>query len=95
MKICEISGKTFQSGNNVSHANNKTRRRFNANIQKKRLYSSVLGFCSLKVTPRGLKIVEAAGGLDSYLSSNSPLYGEGLVLRKRFLSSAKNTVQTV
>lgn len=37
-KVCEISGKRPQVGNNVSHANNKTKRRFNPNLQKKRFY---------------------------------------------------------
>ena len=37
-KVCEISGKGPQVGNNVSHANNKTKRRFNPNLQKKRFY---------------------------------------------------------
>ena len=37
-KVCEISGKRPQVGNNVSHANNKTKRRFNPNLHKKRFY---------------------------------------------------------
>ncbi len=37
-KVCEISGKRPQVGNNVSHSNNKTKRRFNPNLQKKRFY---------------------------------------------------------
>ena len=37
-KVCEISGKRPQVGNNVSHAKNKTKRRFNPNLQKKRFY---------------------------------------------------------
>ncbi len=87
MKICAVSGKTFLSGNNVSHAENKTRRRFEANLQKKRLFSSVLGFCTLDITPKGLKIIESKGGLDAFLSSCGPLYGDGEVLRKRFLKA--------
>lgn len=87
MKICAVSGKTFQSGNNVSHAENKTRRRFNANLQKKRLFSQVLGFCSLSISPKGLKIVESKGGLDAFLEQSGTLYGDGEVLRKRFLKA--------
>jgi len=87
MKICAVSGKTFQSGNNVSHAENKTRRRFNANLQKKRLFSNVLGFCTLSITPKGLKIIEAKGGLDAFLDTASALYGEGETLRKRYLKA--------
>ena len=37
-KVCEISGKRPRVGNNVSHANNKVKRRFNPNLQKKRFY---------------------------------------------------------
>ncbi|WP_436514752.1 50S ribosomal protein L28 [Ekhidna sp. To15] len=37
-KVCDITGKRPQVGNNVSHANNKTKRRFNPNLQKKRFY---------------------------------------------------------
>jgi len=87
MKICAVSGKTFQSGNNVSHAENKTRRRFNANLQKKRLFSNILGFCTLSISPKGLKIVESKGGLDSFLEQSGTLYGDGEVLRKRFLKA--------
>jgi large subunit ribosomal protein L28 len=90
MKICEISGRRFQSGNNVSHAVNKTRRRFEANIQKKRLYSELLGNCLLRITPRGLKIVEAIGGLDSFLASNKPIFGNGITLRRRFFAKRNN-----
>lgn len=84
MKICEVSGRTFQSGNNVSHAVNKTRRRFEVNLQRKRLFSNLLGFCSLRLSVRGMKLVEAKGGLDSFLEGSKKLFGKGEVLRKRF-----------
>lgn len=87
MKICAVSGKTFQSGNNVSHAVNKTRRKFSANLQKKRLFSNLLGFCTLNVTSKGLKIIEAKGGLDAFLENAGALYGDGEVLRKRYLKA--------
>lgn len=87
MKVCVVSGKTFQSGNNVSHAENKTRRRFEANLQKKRLFSNVLGFCTLDITPKGLKIIESKGGLDAFLEQSGKLHGQGETLRKRFLKA--------
>lgn len=90
MKVCEVSGKIFQSGNNVSHAVNKTRRRFEVNLQRKRLFSAVLGFCSLRLSAKGLKIIEAKGGLDAFLSKSKKLFGKGEVLRKRFLVASKN-----
>lgn len=89
MRICEVSGKTFQSGNNVSHAVNKTRRRFESNLQKKRLFSNVLGFCSMRVSAKGLKIIEAKGGLDAFLEQSSKLFGKGEELRQRFLTAKK------
>jgi large subunit ribosomal protein L28 len=94
MKICAVSGKTFQSGNNVSHAENKTRRRFNANIQKKRLFSNVLGFCSLRITSKGIKIIESYGGLDEFLTNAKVVYGDGIELQKRFVK-AKEKAQLV
>lgn len=88
MKICAVSGSTFQSGNNVSHANNKTRRRFEANVQKKRLFSNVLGYCNISITPRGLKTIEAKGGLDEFLKNNGKeMFGDGKILHKRYLKA--------
>lgn len=89
MRICEVSGKRFQSGNNVSHAVNRTRRRFDANLQKKRLFSQLLGFCTLNISPKGLKIVESKGGLDAFLADSGKLFGEGETLRKRFLKASE------
>lgn len=86
MKICAVTGARFQSGNNVSHAVNKTRRRFNANIQKKRLFSVELGSCSLSITPRGVKFIEKVGGLDAFLGGRREVFGEALELRRRLLN---------
>jgi large subunit ribosomal protein L28 len=67
---CVITGKGVQTGNNVSHANNKTRRRFLPNIQETSVLSDALGqMVRLKVTTRGLKTIEHNGGLDAYLLS--------------------------
>jgi len=85
MKICFVTGKTFQSGNNVSHAVNKTRKKFSANIQKKTLFSSVLGNVTVKITPQGLRTLELKGGIDNYLMTSPSVYGDkGQVLLKRF-----------
>lgn len=65
---CQITGKGVMSGNNVSHAENRTRRRFLPNIQETRLYSEALDrWVSLKVTTNGLRTVEHKGGLDAFL----------------------------
>ena len=65
---CQVTGKAVMSGNNVSHAENRTRRRFMPNIQQTRLYSEALQrWVSLKVTTSGLRTIEHRGGLDTML----------------------------
>ncbi|TVR71770.1 MAG: 50S ribosomal protein L28 [Spirochaetaceae bacterium] len=59
---CAITGKRPMSGNNVSHAHNKTRRRQNPNIQKKRLYVPELDrFVRLKLSTRALRTINKIG----------------------------------
>ncbi|MAQ60250.1 MAG: 50S ribosomal protein L28 [Flavobacteriaceae bacterium] len=61
-KICQISGKKVQFGNNVSKAINKTRRRFNANIVSKRFYIPEEDkWISLKVSTSVLKTINKKG----------------------------------
>lgn len=65
---CELTGKAVQAGNNVSHANNKTRRRFLPNVQDKTLQSDALGrTVRFKVSTAALRSVEHNGGLDNFL----------------------------
>jgi len=65
---CELTGKAVQSGNNVSHANNKTRRRFLPNLQQTSMFSEMLGRnISFRVSTNGLRTIEHKGGLDAYL----------------------------
>ncbi len=67
---CSITGKGVLTGNNVSHANNKTRRRFLPNLQETSVLSDALGqMVRLKVSTQGLKTIEHNGGLDAYLLS--------------------------
>ena len=82
---CELTGKTVLSGNNVSHANNKTRRRFLPNLQEISLTSDVLGIVRLRLSTRAIRTVEHNGGLDAYLLANSDakLTTEGLELKRR------------
>jgi large subunit ribosomal protein L28 len=87
---CEITGKGVQTGNNVSHANNKTRRRFLPNLQETSVLSDALGqMVRLKVTTRGLKTIEHNGGLDAFLltTNNSALPEEARRLKKRVQSA--------
>jgi large subunit ribosomal protein L28 len=65
---CMLTGKGVQVGHNVSHANNKTKRRWLPNLRRQRLYSETLGeSIRLRVSNHGLRIVEQRGGLDGYL----------------------------
>ncbi len=67
-RVCELTGKAVQSGNNVSHAHNKTRRRFLPNLQHTSLLSDALGkTVRLRITPHALRTVDRHGGLDAYL----------------------------
>lgn len=69
---CALTGVGPQYGNNVSHSNRKTRRRFVPNIQSVSLLSDALGRrVSLKLTVATLRTVDHNGGLDAYLLSTS------------------------
>jgi large subunit ribosomal protein L28 len=75
-----------QAGNNVSHAHNKTRRRFLPNLQKTSLFSDSLGqSIRLKVSAYALRTVEQKGGLDAFLldTRDADLPVETLRLKKR------------
>lgn len=55
-RICQVTGKRPRSGNNVSHSNRKTKRRFIPNIQKKKIYNPETGeFEKLQLSAKGLK----------------------------------------
>jgi len=65
---CELTGKGVLVGHNVSHANNKTKRRYLPNIQSRRLYSESLGeTVRLKIALNTLPTIDKHGGLDGYL----------------------------
>jgi large subunit ribosomal protein L28 len=65
---CELTGKTLLVGNNVSHANNKTKRVFRPNLQTISLASEALGqVYKLKICMSVLRTVDRTGGLDAYL----------------------------
>ena len=91
-KVCEISGKKPMSGNNVSHANNRTKRRFIPNLQNVKLYSEILQkYINLNITIRTMKTVEKNGGLDSYLikTSNKNLAETAIKIKKQILKNNK------
>lgn len=87
---CQITGKGVLTGNNVSHANNKNRRRFLPNLQDYSLRSDVLGQqIRLRVTTHGLRTIEHNGGLDNFLlnTPNRKLTEEALVIKRRILQA--------
>lgn len=68
-RACELTGKGVMYGNNVSHANNKTRRRFLPNLVNVTLASEALGQAfRLRVSANALRSVEHRGGLDAFLA---------------------------
>ena len=69
-RVCEISGKSVMSGNNVSHAKNKTKRRFLPNLKKVIFRSDILKKdIKLNVANAALRTVDFKGGLDKFLIS--------------------------
>jgi len=83
---CAITGKGVQTGNNVSHANNRTRRRFLPNLQETALMSEGLGVAvRLRLSVNGLRTVEHNGGLDAFLLSTADvkLPEEALKVKRR------------
>ena len=83
---CDLTGKGVQTGNNVSHAHNKTRRRFIPNLQKVSLLSETLKrSISMKLSTSALRSIEKRGGLDRYLmdEKDSVLNPEILSLQKQ------------
>ncbi len=61
-KVCEVTGKRPKTGNNVSHANNKTRRRFLPNLHKRRIWvPSQKRYVTLKLSNKGLRLIDKLG----------------------------------
>lgn len=67
-RVCKVTGKRPMVGNNVSHANNKTKRRFLPNLQNRRIWvESENRWVSLRITNAGLRLIDK-NGIDSVLS---------------------------
>ena len=61
-KVCQVTGKKPMFGNNVSHANNKTRRKFNVNLQKKKFWLPEENkYITLRLSMHGLRIINKKG----------------------------------
>ena len=87
---CALTGKGVQTGNNVSHANNRTRRRYLPNLQQQRFFSETLGeSIRLRVTAHALRTVEKRGGLDGFLlkARNTELSSELRRLKQRLVAA--------
>ena len=85
---CMITGKGVLSGNNVSNANNKTRRRYLPNLQEQSFFSDVLGASiQIRLTTNGIRTIEHNGGLDAFLigTPNRRLPEEAQSLKRRIL----------
>ena len=83
---CMITGKGVQTGNNVSHANNKTRRTFRPNLQRASFLSDALGpSVRLRLSVNAIRSIEHNGGLDAFLlgTADSRLGEEALRLKRR------------
>ncbi len=82
---CDVTGKGVLTGNNVSHAHNKTRRRYLPNVQKMTLFSETLGKVRLKISADALRSIEHKGGLDAFLlnTSNLKLAPEAIKIKTR------------
>ncbi|MSO90879.1 MAG: 50S ribosomal protein L28 [Acetobacteraceae bacterium] len=85
---CQLTGKTVLAGNNVSHANNKTRRRFLPNLQNYSVLSDVLGGSErMRLSTRAIRTLERNGGIDAFLLGrpNSKLTEDALTLKRRIV----------
>jgi large subunit ribosomal protein L28 len=83
---CGITGKGVLTGNNVSHANNKSRRRFLPNLQETSFFSDVLASSvRLRLSVNGIRTIEHNGGLDAFLlgTPNRSLPEEAQTLKRR------------
>ena len=85
VKKCSITNKKPMAGNNVSHAVNKTRRRFLPNLQNVSFFSEILGKkVKLKVSSKGIKTVEKKGGIDNYvITTKSSILSPEIVKLKK------------
>ncbi len=83
---CSMTGKRAQVGHNVSHANNRSKRRFRPNLQIASLLSDALGrTVRVRLSVNGLRTVEKRGGLDAYLLGThaDTLDADGIKLKRR------------
>ena len=91
---CELTGKGPMTGNNVSHANNKTRRRFLPNLNDVTLQSETLNRgIKLRITASALRSVDHRGGLDKFLmkAKDAELSDSALKVKKEIIKAQATT----
>ena len=84
-RVCELTGKGPMTGNNVSHAHNRTRRRFLPNLNDVTLVSETLGKSfKLRISAAALRSVDHRGGLDAFLAKakDDELSAKALKIKK-------------
>ena len=89
-RVCELSGKGPMSGNKISHANNKTRRRFLPNLNEITLMSDSLGHSfQLRISAAALRSVDHRGGLDAFLlkAKDDELSSDALAIKKEVVKA--------
>jgi len=94
-RVCELTGKGPMSGNNVSHANNKTKRRFLPNLNDVSLQSETLGRAiKLRISAAALRSVDHRGGLDKFLAKakDSELSARALKVKKEIAKTSTSTI---
>ncbi len=85
-RTCDLSGRGAATGNKVSHANNKTKRKFMVNLQQVSLHSAALGHpVKMRIATGTLRTVTKLGGIDAYLrkTPDADLTGEAIRLKRR------------
>ena len=92
-RVCELTGKGPMTGNNVSHANNRTRRRFLPNLNHTTLQSEALGRSfRLRISAAALRTVDHRGGLDAFLAKSKDAELSDRALRiKRDIAKSSDT----
>ena len=89
-KRCQLTGKSVMYGNNVSHANNRTRRRFLPNLQNASMQSDILNRrVKLRVSTSAMRTVEKHGGIDAFLlqANNIELADDAKKLKREIVAT--------
>ena len=85
-RVCDLTGKRYMSGNNVSHANNRTRRKFNINLRSVSLKSETLDEkFKLKIAASTMRTISKNGGFDKFIikSSDTSLSETALKIKRK------------